>query len=1400
MYIGLDIGSVSVNAVLISDSREILEDHYVRTKGQPMQAMQRVLADLLSRVPADEIHGVAVTGSGGKLASEILGCRFVNEIIAQSKATAFLHPEVRTVVEIGGEDSKLILLEQDDAGEVRVRDFAMNTLCAAGTGSFLDQQASRLGFTIEEFGETSLKSEHPPRIAGRCSVFAKSDMIHLQQEATPDFDIVAGLCFAMARNFKSNIGKGKDFEQPMAFHGGVAANQGMRRAFEEVLGLEPGELHIPEHFASMGAIGSVLSMLEADEIPPFQGLCALEDYFKRSAYERETLPPLVDAGHEIFNEAEPPSPGAKVPAYVGVDVGSISTNVVVLSEDGRVLARRYLMTAGRPIKAVVRGLKEVGDEIGDRVDVKGCCTTGSGRYLTGDFIGADVVKNEITAHATGAAWIDPKVDTIFEIGGQDSKYVYLENGAVVDFTMNKVCAAGTGSFLEEQAERLGVSIKDEFGEMALSSQAPAQLGERCTVFMESDLNHHQQQGVPKKDLVAGLCYSIVYNYLNRVVEDRAVGDHILFQGGTAYNRGVVAAFEAVTGKKITVPPHHDVIGAIGCALIAKERSTGESTFRGFDLTGQKFEVDAFECKDCSNLCEVRRVSVEGQPPLHYGSRCGKFDEEKRDSAGAHLPRLFRERERLLLHSYDKKQPDDANGKTLGIPRVGNYFELFPFWKALFTEMGFRVVTSGTTNRRLLREGLEHVVAETCFPVKAAHGHALDLLNRDDVDYVFLPSIINMKPLFEGAKRSYNCPYIQTTPFLIDAAIEFDTYRPEVLRPIMHMEQGPSEVEKVTLKMASELGVPRARVKRALKIAWEAQRRFYTAIAKRGREVIDGLTEDDIAIVIVSRPYNGCDDGLNLNLPEKLRDLGVLAIPPDFVPLDDADIGHDYPNMYWRYGQRILSMGRKIADDPRLHALYVTNFGCGPDSFIMKYFGREMRGKPYLTIEVDEHSADVGAITRCEAFLDSLANAETPKAKRPRSPDRAVGKAEPGMVVYVPYMGDHQRVIAAAMRAHGVEAICLPPSDHDSVARGRQYTSGKECFPCIVTTGDILKTVEGGDFDASRSAFFMPSAMGPCRFGQYSKFHRMVLDDLGLPDVPIVELQQASSAGYHGDLGSLGPRFRQMAWRGIILMDLLGKITHQTRPYEVNQGDCDDLYSHYVDRMEGAVERGEDLVPIAREIVAAFSAVQVDRSVTKPRIGIVGEIYVRCNPFCNNYLANKLEALGAEVVFPTLEEWVDYIAFERRIDSWTAGDFKGYFTERVTDWFQEREVRRMTRPFRGVLGGFAYEAHTQKVIELAEPFLDFAIRGEAVLSMGRMVEYAHHGFDGVVNVIPFNCMPGTIVDALLERYRRFYPGIPILKMAYDGLTHVGEDTRIEAFIYQCQQRVLAQQAQPAEAHA
>lgn len=1382
-YFGLDIGSISTKLAVVDSEKNIIEEHYVRHFGQPIRVALDLLKDALSRHP--EPGGLGVTGVAGKLVARLLNCHYVNEVIAHALGTATLYPDTRSIIEVGGENSKLILITNED-GEPRVLDFSTNTVCAAGTGSFLDQQAVRLGIDIEEeFGELALKSESPPRVAGRCSVFAKSDMIHLQQEATPLHDIIAGLCHAMARNFESTVAKGKKLLSPVAFQGGVAANRGMVKAFREELGFGPEAIFIPEHFATMGAIGAVFDLMR-QRPSGLGGLQPLEEYLLQRALNVEALPKLEDDRYPIDVSPVPlPDTEGKIEAYVGVDVGSISTNVVVIDKNKRVLARRYLMTAGRPLEAVKKGLKEVGDEIGNRVIVKGACTTGSGRYLTGAYIGADIVKNEITSHARGAVEMLPNVDTVFEIGGQDAKYISISNGAVVDFTMNKACAAGTGSFLEEQAERLGLRI-EEFGSVALSSSRPINLGERCTVFMESSLNHYLQRGAPKEDLVAGLCYSIVYNYLNRVVEDRKVGDVILFQGGTAFNRGVKSAFEKVLGKKVIVPPHHDVLGAIGAGIIAMENSTGSSSFKGFDLSERNYSIETFECEDCPNRCEIRKVTFTGESPLLYGSRCGKYDEEGKRARREKLPQPFRERERILMGAYEVNEPIKPNGKSVAIPRVGVFYELYPFFKAFFIELGFSVVPSAPTTQVIVQEGLEHCVAEHCFPIKVAYGHILNALQKEP-DYIFLPSVVDMPPLCEGMERSYNCPYVQVIPDLAKSVLSFD--KTQLLAPILHLRRGEPEIRRAFTVLARELGFSEQRAHRAIDIALKSQQRFYTTIRRRGEELLDSLSEGSVGMVLVGRPYNTCDFGINLRIPQKLAEMDVVPIPIDFLPLHKIDLSRDYPHMYWKYGQKIVASAKIIAEDERLDAVYITNFGCGPDSFIMKYFAREMRGKPFLSLEVDEHSSDVGLITRCEAFLDSV------KARRGQKVELTLLERNTSNIltrrdrkVYIPYMDDHGYVLASAMRAHGIDAEYLGMSDEESVALGRTCTSGKECFPCIVTSGDLLKLIKRKDFDPERSAFFMPTAMGPCRFGQYNRFHRMLLDELGLEHFPIVTLDQASTDGFMRDTSNLGTEFRKLAWGGFVLVDLLQKLTRQTRPYELEPGACDKLYEKFLQRIEETTENRGDFLALAHEIRDAFLAVPVDRSEPKPRIGIVGEIYVRCNQFCNNFLMRKLEALGAEVSLPPLQEWIDYIAFERKVDAVSNGRYGDWLKEIATQLVQERIIKRLTKPFEGVIRDFLYEEPTKEIIRRARPYLDFSFRGEAILSMGRLEEYAEHRFAGVVNVIPFNCLPGTIVEVLMEHFRRRHPDIPILKMSYDGFFNSAEETRLEAFVYQCKARL------------
>lgn len=1348
LYLGIDVGSVSAKVAVIDGDRKVLYREYSRTQGQPLPVALDMLKKAKDRF-SEGFKSVSVTGSAGKLISTLIDAHFENEIVAHGTAVLSFHPDIRTVIEIGGEDSKLILLEPGPDGKGSIRDFSMNTVCAAGTGAFLDQQAARLGLSIEEFSALALKSVNPPRIAGRCSVFAKSDMIHLQQTGVPDYDIVAGLCLALARNFKATIGKGRDFRTPVAFQGGVAANAGMRKAFREVIGCGDEDMVVPEHYNVMGAIGAALhamgkgGRLELDR---------LEGFISSQRQENKGLEPLSRRNRERKVGEKVDVIGKRL--YLGVDIGSISTNIVALTEGGKTAARRYIHTAGRPLHAVSNGLRDIRHEL-EGAEIAGVGITGSGRYMIGEVIGADLVKDEITAQAAAAAHIEPEVDTVIEIGGQDAKYIRIKKGAVIDFEMNKACAAGTGSFLEEQAERLGLSIKEDFGRLALESRNPAPLGEKCTVFMESDLVHHQQRGARKDELVAGLSYSIVHNYTNKVAHGKPMGEKILFLGGVAANQGVVAAFERVLGKEVFVPEDHDVTGAIGAALLVMRERVESTRFKGFDVNPERVNVEGFQCLDCANRCEVKKLNTESGA-VFFGGRCGKYDRKKKNSG---LPDLFDERGRLLMSLPETEESLPKDAPKVGIPMALAFHEIIPFWRGFFSSLGIRVVLS-KTGKNVIQKGIEAVVAETCFPVKVAHGHVMELLSKG-VDFVFLPSILDLPD--SGGKCC--CPYIQALPYTIQSALDIKGVR--VLSPVLRHNMGEKTVEKALKGMAKKAGIM-GDIGSAIRSGMEAQNSFHDALKKRGEEALKGMRDNEKGVVIIGRPYNTCDSALNMDLPSSLRDKGVTAIPMDMLPLRDMDVSDIWGDMYWRCGQKILSAARFIRNDDRLHAIYVTNFGCGPDSFISRYFEEEMKGKPYLQIEIDEHSADAGAVTRCEAFVESLRNIESP---REGVPEKARGvlkdRVKKGRRVFLPPMSDHIKAISSALQFFGVDSEVLPMHDQESLELGKRHSTGKECYPYVLTTGEMLKALK---YNGRDIAFLMPTTTGPCRFGQYWRLQRIILDSLGYDDVPIYAPDQENDI-YKG-LG-LDARFTRLAWHGILAVDIIDKRLRRVRPFEKVKGDADEAYRRYLKKVCDDIRSGVDVKETVAEAMKTFDGIDRHKE-RRPVLGIIGEIYVRYNPFGNEDIVRKIESLGGEVRLPPFAEWFLYLNHWNRREKWLRRDFRGFAGVATTELVQRWDHFRM---------GGTDEPSISEILHMASPYIDSSLGGEAVLSVGKAVDFARKGAAGVINVMPFNCMPGTIVAATLRRLQKENGDIPYLSVSYEGLKETNTHTRLEAFMHQ-----------------
>ena len=1018
IYLGIDVGSISAKVVALGDRNDrgvlekavkreksgmrmisdtplkdggfIIVSRYRRIKGQPAAVILEILSELKETIPDEAIGGIRTTGSGGRQISRLLDVGHENEFLAIVKGIGALYPKAKTVFEMGGENSKLIDLEPGDDGFMGINDYATNGDCAAGTGYCMEQQASRPGDRIEEVGERVAGAEKACRIAGRGPVFAQPDEIHVQQKGDQPPEILRGLCDAVVRNFKGSLTKGKKVEAPVVMLGGVAENKGVVAAMKEAFKLNDNQLIIPDYYAWIGAVGAALidrdAAASARSDSSFQGvrLEKIEDFLSGEKADFSVKEPLHLENTVLLRDRVEDYPIEKIvagfPVYLGIDIGSVSTNLALIDESGVLIHGIYLKTNGRPIQAVNQGLHEIEELYSDKSVIKGVGTTGSGRELVGELIGADTVNDEITAHKTGAMiigrkFLDLEVDTIFDIGGQDAKYISIDNGVVVDFHMNEACAAGTGSFLEEQSEKLGIKIIGEFAERAARSKAPMNLGERCTVFMEKDVNFCLQNGGTVDDIVAGLAYSVCYNYINRVVKGRKIGDVVFFQGGTAYNDSVAAAMGMILGeegKKVIVPPHNGILGAYGEAILVKERMehlAEESSFRGYDLEAVDYTIREISCKSCSNFCDVQVFTVE-EEKTYWGDKCSyKFRKKAKTDRSPVIPDLIAEREELLTDGYD---PDGGDGPVVGFARSMYYYDRFPFWNTLLRELGFRVQLSDVTNKKIKRDGLQACISDPCYPKKIAHGHVQNLLDKG-VEYILSPNLINAETP-DMKVESYLCIWGQSLPFVLRLSPIFREHADKLLIPTVHYRYGKQFVQKEIREWirGSGLGWKRwLKSDRAVNLAYEAQERFETRKLELGREALRLLNEkEDNGVVFVGRAYNIYDREISLNVPDRLRsDYGINVIPMDFLPVDSVNIRDINSNMFWNYGRRILAAAKIVAREPRLHMIYFTNFKCGPDSFI-KHFAPDACRKPYLTLQLDEHGADAGTMTRVEAYLDS----------------------------------------------------------------------------------------------------------------------------------------------------------------------------------------------------------------------------------------------------------------------------------------------------------------------------------------------------------------------------------------------------------------------------------------------
>jgi predicted CoA-substrate-specific enzyme activase len=1053
--LGIDLGASTLKLT-------VLQDGNVRQKwmgvhhGKLAECLGRALRSL--DVNEDERLAICVTGSN---AERLLSCcpdiEKLGDIPAVVEGVRRLLPEAGCVIEIGSQGARFITGLQD-----AVPQFSVNEHCAGGTGSFFEDQMSRLGCRLDEYSELVRRSGSIPRLSGRCAVFAKTDIIHRQQEGASIPDILLGLCYAMIRNYKATIVQRLPVVKPVVFCGGVTKNAGVVRAIREIFELTEDELIVPEDACFEASLGAALRAentghKNAGQYSIRELLEKLQEE-QRGARTSGELPAL--RLREGTNLSEPSAAGV-IPeggCALGIDIGSTSTDLVLIGRDGTLVDFQYLRTAGDPEGAVRKGLAGIRERFGD-VWFAAVGVTGSGRERIGKRIGADAIRDEITAQAKGAVHWVPEADTVFEIGGQDSKYISIRNGEVVDFQMNKICAAGTGSFVEEQAARMNIPIA-EFGTLALEAQHPAYLGERCTVFIETAIASAAAEGVSQSEIAAGLCHSIVQNYLHKVVGSKPVGHHIVLQGGVNYNPGIVAAFQAAYGDRIRVNPCFSISGAFGAALLAMEEvGDGVSRFVGFDSPAQR--------EDDLRSAEIQKNIA-----------------------------FYREADRLLLEGYTGRR--DPGKKTVGIPFVLMIHKFFPMAHAFFTSLGYNVLLTDPTSEETIRLSQQLAQGETCYPVKLIYGHMQQLIDQK-VDYIFLPTIHTMKHEKSRVKHNYGCVYMQTAAVSVAKALEIEKHGIQLLSPVFDLDFGQEAMAGAMVGLGKILGIPKPFCAKALLSGAMAVRRHTVAVEKQGKALLEELRPTDKVLVLITRNYGVSDPILNMGIPELLLERGYKVITLNHLPGHSLDIADEYDNLYYPFGQHILSGAKLIAAHPNLYAVYLTNHGCGPDTMLAHLFRREMGDKPYLQIEVDEHFSNVGVITRIEAFLNSLR--QRPAVNVPKIPDPAAVRIRPcpsrhqpekGIPLYIPALGEYTPYLVHYYQELGASASVLPHLSRHALGLGRAETSAKEYLPFAALLGSILEQ-STKDRRIGSGQFLIPQNQGAEADGLYARVIRAVLD-------------------------------------------------------------------------------------------------------------------------------------------------------------------------------------------------------------------------------------------------------------------------------------------------------------------
>lgn len=1376
-YLAIDVGSVAISIVILNQKKEIIDKAYDFHEGK----IAAKLIQMLSGFCLEGICGIATTSSSPS---------FINKTEVYDNRVAFitaakeLHRDVGSILIVGGEKFGLVLFDENQ----QYRKFKGNSSCAAGTGSFLDQQCKRLNIgSISEFSELACKNTGDfPKIASRCSVFAKTDLIHAQQEGYTLSEICDGLCYGLAKNIVNTLFKSSKINLPLVFAGGVSRNNAVAKHIEGLIGIKP---EIGENAHLYGAIGAAINLIHEKKEKPDCHVQSINDivqeeitdkrYFYRplqlelsnypdfSSEERFNFSsyifdnaPLVEI--DIYVKLNNP----EYSTYLGFDIGSTSTKAILLDENKNVLAGFYTRTSGQPVTAVriiLEAIQHIIDKYKIKLTVSGAGTTGSGRKFVGKIIGADVIPDEISAHARAAIELDPEVDTIIEIGGQDAKFTTLSNGCVTFSVMNNVCAAGTGSFIEEQAIKLGVGL-DEYSHRAENTAAPM-ASDRCTVFMERDLNHYINENYNTNEILASVLHSIRENYLTKVAVEKNIGNKIFFQGATAKNKALVAAFEQKLNKPIMVSKFCHLTGAYGVALELHDKGISNSKFRGIQLYKNNIPVRTEICNLCTNHCKYKIAEIDGIKEV-YGFLCGRdYDSGKfvdNNTSGFNLVKEYHKQFAFKAVNENKEGP------VIGIPAGLYLFEDLLLWQRFFDLLHFKTVTS-VHYRDAVKTGKRVSGAEFCAPMSAIQGHVMHLL--DKADYIFLPTYLEDKQKTKNQRRQY-CYYSQFAPPIVNS-IDIVEKSKTIINPILFTLQNDllliNELYQ-SLKNAGLTGFNALDISMAFyKANAEKRERF-----KQWKNTFQQIKsyDENLKVVLLGRPYTILSNAMNNNIPDIFAKKGVKTFYQNMLEINEAEIDNIreiLDSIKWKFAAAILTAADEVARTKDLYPVFISSFKCSPDSFIIEYFKQLMDfyKKPYLILQLDEYDSNVGYETRIEAALRSFQNHFTGKPGNSAIVHQSAqnnlmthGGELKGKVLLMPSLGEHSsRLIEANLRRIGIEAYTLFDTE-DSIKKSLVSNSG-QCLPLNIILQNTFDFIETHQIDPANAVLWMIESPISCNLGMFIPYMSKIIRERK-PEFSKMKV-------YTGNISfsDISVNTTINSYLAFLIGGYMRKIECKLRPYEIQKGQTDAVVKKSMEFLYQAFLDGTSKEEALKKVIEWVKEIKV-KNEKRPKVAIFGDLYARDNDVFNQNLVRFIEENGGEAITTPYNEYVKIMFFASNARVLKEGFVLKASMQRFLIQLVTSLDKNYMKYFNEILNEPVMKPLKSYREKLALFNLKTSYNGESLDNVLKIMHLKEHYPDLAffVQTNPSYCCPSLVTEAMTAKMEKI-SGIPVVTLEYDG---------------------------------